>query len=294
MNISFKNYILISLLGFAISTSFLITPGYGMLNPAENPDWKKSALIVKKNGKTLIQIGKCNDPHAPYSTFKVALVLMGFDAGILQAKDSPKWPFKNEYETKFQDWYTRDHGLEYHWCQDHTPATFMKNSVLWYSHQITERLGNEKFQNYVSKFGYGNKDVSGTPGKGDGLLNSWLGTSLQISPCEQTEFLENLLLGKLVLSKDSQEKTRGVMDREEEWDGWKLYGKTGGGSGGTGWFIGWVEKDQERIVFAQYLDLSDQNIDMEGLPFHKSIGLKAKEIVKTYVLTLLKQVDHAK
>ncbi len=40
-----------------------------------------------------------------------------------------------------------------------------------------------------------------------------------------------------------------------EWDGWKVYGKTGGGAGCDRWFIGWVEKGNEKIVFAQYVGL---------------------------------------
>jgi len=164
---------------------------------------------------------------------------MGFDAKILENKDSPKWAFKNEYEKNLQSWYTHKKGVEYHWCQEHTPATFMKYSVVWFSHQITGRLGEHRFQEYISKLNYGNKNVSGTVGKdgmykNDGLLNSWLGTSLQISPLEQVEFLEKLLANELAVSIPAQEKTREIMDRDEEWNGWKLYGKTGGGSRDNG------------------------------------------------------------
>jgi beta-lactamase class D len=251
-----------------------------------------SGFIAKQNNKTILTIGKYEDRHAPFSTFKVALALMGFDARILENKDSPKWAFKEEYEKNFQSWYTREKGLEYHWCQKHTPATFMKNSVVWFSHQITERLGEKKFQEYVSKLDYGNKDVSGTVGKdgmykNDGLLNSWLGTSLQISPLEQVEFLEKLVANELALSTQAQEKTREIMDKEEDWNGWKLYGKTGGGSGKNGWFIGWIEKDGQRIIFAQYLDLTDTNLDFTGIPTHKSVGLTAKEVIKKQMLNFL-------
>ena len=244
----------------------------------------RSAFIAKQNNIILQTEGKYDDRHAPYSTFKVPLALMGYHAGILETEDSPRWPFNEEYEKNFQSWYTRDKGLEYHWCEDHTPKTFMKYSVLWFSHQITELLGPERFHQYTSKLNYGNRDFSGTPGQNDGLLNSWLGTSLKISPHEQVQFLEKLLTNELDFSKDAQEKTKKIMDREEEWDGWKLYGKTGGGSGNNGWFIGWIEKDGQQIVFAQYLDLADPNIDLVGIPFHKSVGLIAKEVIKQKIL----------
>ncbi|WP_198027349.1 class D beta-lactamase [Candidatus Paracaedibacter symbiosus] len=239
-----------------------------------------SGFIAKRDNEIIQEIGKYDDRHSPFSTFKVPLALMGFNEEILKTKNSPIWHFKEEYEENFQDWYTREKGLEYSWCQDHTPETFMKYSVVWFSHQITERLGREKFQGYISRLNYGNMDVSGTPGKDDGLLNSWLGTSLEISPREQVEFLEKLCANKLDLSKETQEKTREIMNRNEEWAGWKLYGKTGGGAGRNGWFVGWIEKDEQRIIFAQYLDMTDPTLDLTDIPPQKSVGLTAKEVAK--------------
>ena len=77
------------------------------------------------------------------------------------------------------------------------------------------------------------------------------------------------------------------MDRGEEWNGWKLYGKTGGGSRDNGWYIGWIEKDEKQIIFAQYLDLTDSNLDLTDLPSHKSVGLTAKEVIKRQMLNFL-------
>ncbi|MBX9804351.1 MAG: class D beta-lactamase [Alphaproteobacteria bacterium] len=271
---------------YNIFVLILIAAAFNFSHGAEGTQ-PHSGLVVKRNHEIILNIGKTKERHAPFSTFKVPLALMGFDAKILESKDSPKWAFREEYEKNFQSWYTREKGLEYHWCEDHTPLTFMKNSVVWYSHLITQKLGKEKFEDYVSRLNYGNGNVSGTPGKDDGLFNSWLGTSLEISPIEQVEFLEKLLANELPFSKDAMEKTREIMDRDEAWDGWKLYGKTGGGSGGNGWFIGWIEKDGERLVFAQYLDKADPGLDLTGLPVHKSVGLTAKEIIKRDVLKYL-------
>ena len=285
---------------FKFVTMTLITVSLNLIslsNAAELKNIKarqnaNSGLVIKQDNKIIKTIGKYKDRHSPFSTFKVALALMGFDAKILENKDSPKWAFKPEYEKNLQSWYTHQKGIEYHWCQEHTPATFMKYSVVWFSHQITEQLGAHRFHEYISKLNYGNKDVSGTIGKdgmykNDGLLNSWLGTSLQISPLEQVEFLEKLLVNELAVSIPAQEKTREIMDREEEWNGWKLYGKTGGGSRDNGWFIGWIEKDEKQIIFAQYLDLTDSNLDLTDLPSHKSVGLTAKEVIKRQMLNFL-------
>lgn len=242
----------------------------------------KSAFIATQDNKTIKEVGNVDERHAPFSTFKVVLALMGFDAKILKSKDSPKWAFKEEYMVNIP-WYDIKEN-KYGWVDDHTPETFMANSVLWFSHQITEKLGKEKFQEYVSKLTYGNQDVSGTPGKDDGLLNSWLGTSLEISPREQVEFLVKLLTHTLPLSEDAQVKTREIMDRKETWGEWKLYGKTGGGNFNNGWFIGWIEKEGEQpIVFAQYLDKNDPDLNLQDLPVHPTVGLTAKEVVKRHL-----------
>lgn len=228
-------------------------------NSADN--FFTETYIIKKNNTVIEAKGDVDERHSPCSTFKIALSLMGFDAGILIDKNTPKWEFREEYEQKLQSWYKRSIGLQYNWIQSHTPATYMENSVVWFSQLITERLGEEKFKNYVEKLNYGNKDVSGTaPHFNDGLLNSWLQTSLKISPAEQVEFLEKMLLKTLPLSIDAQEKTAEIMQKRvngqpEEWKGWKLYGKTGGGKSYERWFVGWVEKDGEKIVFANYIGL---------------------------------------
>lgn len=258
----------------------------GAVNASELPP-VKTAFIAKMKGTILVEKGNVDDQNPPCSTFKVALALMGFDSGILTDKDTPKWVFKKEYEAKFQSWYKPEMGVNYGWHGEHTPATFIQHSVLWFSHQITQRLGKEKFQKYVNKLNYGNKDVSGTPGKDDGLLNSWLETSLKISPREQVEFLEKMLATSLNVSKEAQIMTREIMVKKDlegqpiEWNGWKLYGKTGGGTGCHRWFIGWVEKGEDRIVFAQYIGL------MKDTPDLRASTPMAIDVAKENILAIL-------
>lgn len=290
LNLMRKKLFNLATIGFIVTGSVLPKLSNATdYDKAEKNENAISGFIAKRDNQVIQVIGKYDDRHAPFSTFKVPLALMGFNEGILESKDSPKWAFKEEYEKNFQDWYTPEKGLEYGWCQDQTPETFIKYSAVWYSHQITERLGRGKFQEYVLKLNYGNMDVSGTPGKDDGLLNSWLGTSLQISPREQVEFFEKLCTNKLNLSQEAQEKTREIMDRNEEWDGWRLYGKTGAGVGDNGWFVGWIEKDGQRIIFAQYLDLADLTLDWAGISIQKSVGLTAKEVAKKNLWNLLQK-----
>lgn len=228
------------------------------------------------------QEGDIQKQHAPFSTFKIALALFGFEENILTSPETPEWSFQPEFEKRFQDWYAHEIGVKYHWVQNHTPKTFMKNSVVWFSHEITSRLGKVKFQDLVTKLNYGNMDISGTPGKKDGLLNSWLGTSLKISPLEQVNFIALLENENLPgFSKKSQELTKLCLNRDETWGEWQLYGKTGAGNK-TGWFVGWIEKRNEKIYFASFLDGSHLTSDSKDTPSGIMAKEQAKEQLKSF------------
>ena len=85
-----------------------------------------------------------------------------------------------------------------------------------------------------------------------GLTNSWVSSSLQISPLEQVEFLQKIVKQQLPVSKESYAYTKNIMYILEMAGGWKLYGKTGNGyqqkADGSridlrhGWFVGYIEK----------------------------------------------------
>jgi len=199
-------------------------------------------FLLKENTRILAQEGDCQTRHSPNSTFKIPISLMGFNEEILIDKTHPVWPFKEEYT----DWVYIPA-----WKDPQTPRTWMRDSVVWYSQLITQKLGDEKFSQYVKSFQYGNQDVSG------GLTQAWLSNSLKISPVEQVDFLQKLINDNLPVSKRSQDLTKQILFREGLPNGWKLYGKTGSGSlddaHSAGWFVGWVEKGDRRIAFAHYI-----------------------------------------
>ena len=103
----------------------------------------------------------------------------------------------------------------------------MENSVVWYSQQVTQALGKEKFKGYVEAFGYGNADVSGDKGKDNGLTRSWLSSSLRISPLEQIDFLTRVVGRKLPVSSHAYEMTEAILTEHELPNGWTVRGKTG-------------------------------------------------------------------
>ena len=199
---------------------------------------------------------------------------MGFDFGFLQSTSEPLIGFTDDIKEKMGD-IAKIPALLF-WSRAHTPATWMQFSVVWYSQEITKNMGVKCFNDYVQKFEYGNLDVSGNPGKNDGLSQAWLNSSLKISAEEQVSFIEKLAQRTLSVSRQAQEKTIELIKLEDVWDGWNLYGKTGGGA--NGWFIGWIEKGERRIIFAQY-------IETMNLPV--TAGRLAKELAKDNLVSVI-------
>jgi beta-lactamase class D len=211
-------------------------------------------FLAKENSIILKQEGDCKTRHSPCSTFKIAISLMGYNEGLLRDETHPMLPFKNGYADHMENWKA-----------PHNPTLWMKNSCIWYSQVLTQELGMKKFTDYVTKFNYGNKDVSGDKGQDNGLTRSWLSSSLEISPEEQIVFLQNMLEGKLPVSFNSQEITKNILFHENLPEGWKFYGKTGSGTLPNadksttsyqphGWFVGFIQKDKRTIYFAEHIE----------------------------------------
>lgn len=220
---------------------------------AAAPNLAISCVVVidARTGTILHREGPCERRFGPFSTFKIPIALMGFDAGILKTPHDPLWGYKDS----FGAWRDQDKKA-------YEPAGWLRDSVVWYSQETTRRLGMDRFRSYVRQFGYGNEDVSGNPGKGDGLTRSWLLSSLAISPDEQALFVKRVLDEDLALSGRSYRMTRESIPVFRGEGGWRIHGKTGGGwlpgkdgkanrERPQGWFVGWAEKGKQVIAFAR-------------------------------------------
>lgn len=213
-----------------------------------------TAVADAATGKLVVQQGNCSERVTPASTFKIAISLMGYDSGFLKDAFTPALPFRAGYP----DW----GGAE--WRQPTDPSRWIKYSVVWFSQQVTQSLGQARFQQYVDAFQYGNKDVSGDPGKHNGLTRAWIGSSLKISPLEQVAFLEKLVNRKLPVAPHAFDMTRQITEMSQLPDGWDIHGKTGTGfphyadgsadrAHGYGWFVGWAQKGARTYVFARLI-----------------------------------------
>ncbi|BFR48521.1 class D beta-lactamase [Nitratidesulfovibrio sp. HK-II] len=230
------------------------------------PAFAATSFLAREGDEVLAAEGDLATRRAPCSTFKIAISLMGYDAGILIDETHPVRPYDESLNVAYDMW-----------KQPHDPVMWMRNSCVWYSQATTRELGMERFKAYVDRLGYGNRDVSGRRGPSgrggtdDGLTRSWLSSSLAVSPQEEVDFIGRLVRSELPVSAHAQEMTRRILFVQDMQGGWKLYGKTGSGvrllPDGTrvedrqvGWFVGWVRNgDGRTVLFAHLLEDEDDN-----------------------------------
>ncbi len=201
-------------------------------------------------GALVAREGACAERHSPASTFKVALSLIGFDRGILTGPHAPVWnPPADPGRVKTPT----------------DPTSWLDLSVVWYSQHLVRELGAARYAEDVARLGYGNVDVSGDPGTGNGMERAWIDSSLRISPTEQVAFIAAMLRHELPVSDVAISGTRAIMPSFDA-PGMVVRGKTGAAwhrdargvaqpSDALAWFVGWAETDDGRtFAFARFAE----------------------------------------
>ncbi|MTV38544.1 class D beta-lactamase [Duganella radicis] len=210
-----------------------------------------TTLMDAASGQRLRHDGQCDARATPASTFNIVVSLMGYDSDILVDEHTPVM----KYQPGQSDW----NAL---WRTDTDPTSWIINSNVWFAQNITKQLGEARFQRYIDGFDYGNRDVSGDAGKRNGLTMSWIGSSLQISPDEQIDFLRKIVNRQLPVSPKAYEMTARILRPQTLANGWTIRGKTGTSSPVLadgrddhqrqyGWYVGWATKGARTIVFAR-------------------------------------------
>lgn len=186
----------------SLVTVLLMLPGVagGTVESARSPG---EVSFARRSCFLLYEIGvgerrrepdaACNLRVTPGSTFMVPHALFALDAGVVAGPD----------ETIAYDGTGTD--LPESSRRDHTLASSLQHSVVWYHQRIAERLGVAREQSYLMNAGYGNMDASGDPKR------FWFGDSLAISPDEQQTFLLRLYNGKLPMSPRAQAQVRAML-----------------------------------------------------------------------------------
>jgi beta-lactamase class D len=226
-------------------------------------------MVDAASGATLVREGSCDARVTPASTFKIAISLMGFDSGVLRDEHTPYLPYKASYASSNPSWRRAT-----------DPARWLRESVVWYSQQVTSRLGAAGVRGYVQAFDYGNRDLASVAGVDDAVALSELSPTLAISPAEQAVFLRKVVNRSLPLSAHAYDMTARLLKRDTLTNGWEVHGKTGtapvrlpDGSADNpqhiGWFVGWVSKGGRTLVFARLLQ--------HPVDAHRYAGARARD-----------------
>ena len=205
-------------------------------------------LNSENNTYTFYNEDKCRTRVSPNSTFKVISALIGIHNQVVTSEDS-----KMEYD-----------GMNYPvdaWNADLRLEDAFRSSCIWYFRKVIDEVGQETIQEELNKLDYGNCDISEWSGSGVNsfpeLNGFWIESSLLISPIEQVEVLHKIMEGETIYTESEIEILKSIMLLESS-DSKKIYGKTGTGTDGTAWFIGFVEKENTNIYFVIYLGHAEQ------------------------------------
>ncbi|MCP1224732.1 penicillin-binding transpeptidase domain-containing protein [Sebaldella sp. S0638] len=178
---------------------------------------------------------------APDSTYKIYDALIGLELGIIKSGDtSMKWNGKaNSYSV---------------WDQDQTLESALKDSVNWYFQEIDKKAGKKQLYSYYKKISYGNYNLSGD------ISDYWMESSLRISPVEQVLLLKDFYTDNLVFNDKNIKAVKNALKLSEN-NGKILFGKTGTGTldgkNVNGWFVGFVEKEDNVFIFAVNVQAKD-------------------------------------
>ncbi|MDX3905131.1 MAG: class D beta-lactamase [Pigmentiphaga sp.] len=233
-------------------TLLATAPAWAALPCEEDPNLSRVFSQAGAQGTFVLLDGQtgalvCHDaPRAqvgflPASTYKIPNSLIALETGVASGPDfALRWDSRRAPR---QDWWPRA------WTQDHTLATALPNSVVWYYQELARRIGAARMQAYVDRFDYGNRNIGGR------IDDFWLTGDLRISALQQVRFLQRFYTEKLGVSRRS---TRIVKDALllEATDVYRLSGKSGwtglepAKDKQIGWLVGYLERGGRVYFYA--------------------------------------------
>ena len=200
---------------------------------------------------------------SPYSTLKIMSALAGIDNNVIKDETSTM----NYNGTQYPN-------LE--WNKNLTLKEAFQTSCIWYFRQVNNAVGKNEIQNELNELDYGNKDISEWEGSNinpyEELNGFWLNSSLKISPLQQVKVLEKIFDGQSIYSSQEIETVKEIMLIQND-ETQKIYGKTGSGSNGEAWFVGFIQTNDQRIYLATYLSDLSKSGEISGSTA-KEISLK--------------------
>jgi beta-lactamase class D len=241
----------------------------------------KSCFLLFELGVGPVRRGPteaCRTRVTPASTFKVPHALAALDAGVV---DGPDEVFRYDGTGQWPESARRDHTL----------ASAIRHSVVWYFQRVAQRLGPEREAAYLRRLAFGNMDAS------SGLTTFWIGGSLQVTPEEQQAFWVKLWQGELPVSRPAIEAVKKMLEEpqgvvinaagpqafDSPWPAdVTVSAKTGSATDiagrGVRWLIGNVTRGRRSFVFVSCV------IGPRELESNSAIDLAARALRESHVL----------
>ncbi len=227
-----------------------------MLEPFAACEINGSITIYNYNARKWISsnIEDSNYATLPASTFKVVNTLIALESGaIANENEVIRWPGSTD---------TTKYGYRPDIYHDMSMKEAFKASAGWAYVELAKKIGREKYRKYLTACHYGNIDLSQEDD------DFWNFGSFAISPANQIEVLVGVYEETLPFKKEAFDILKNIMI-EEQTEDYTLRAKTGwtrDGGKDTGWWVGYVERDDNTYFFATRLtkDRATPNPDFGG------------------------------
>ncbi|RIV17833.1 class D beta-lactamase [Fibrisoma montanum] len=177
----------------------------------------------------------------PASTFKIINTLIALETGVIRDENEVvKWVGKVD---------TVLYGYRPEIYHDMTMKEAFEQSAGWVYIELAKRIGKDRYRQYLQRCHYGNGTLSHPDD------DFWNFGAFGISPRNQVTFLKDVYDEKLPFSKRSYAILKRIMVAEKT-DTYTIRAKTGWtryGGNDTGWWVGYVERDDNVYFFATRL-----------------------------------------
>jgi beta-lactamase class D len=235
---------------------------------------KGSFILFNKKRNQFIRYDRerCSKRFIPASTFKIPNSIIAVEEHIVEDANSLlKW---DHIESGNQLW-DKDLTLK---------EAFRVSCVPCYI-RIANKVGEINYKKYLEKFDYGNKSTTVETDDSNLKIAFWLIGELEISQEEQISFLRKLYDYKLPVTRRSIDVTKEILIDEKK-DNYILSGKLGRGDDSKdgkeiGWYVGYVEKDDNVYFFATNFESTNPSGDFGSA--RKEITLKILRKLKVIV-----------
>lgn len=239
-----RNFSLIIILTFVFVYSIFAQ------NIIEQKSWKKfydscnvigNTVLLNANTSELKVFNKerSDSMFLPASTFKILNSLIALQTGAVKSiNDTIKWDGVDRGWTE--------------WNKDQTMKTALPVSCVWFYQELARRIGREDMQKWIDSVGYGNQKM------GPEIDKFWLDGDIRISAIQQVLFLEKLINDKLPFDEEIQQTVKEIMITDST-SNYILHSKTGWAmrvDRQIGWFVGYVETEEGKWIFATNIDIS--------------------------------------